>query len=442
MKGLLFTYALTYGGAVASLFRPYWGLLIYVCFAIIRPESMWRWSVAPGNYSRIVALALLAGWVLHGLGDWRLGKAWPVLLALLGYWLWMVVSASRAPNSFVAWSYVEIQSKIFLPFLVGITLIKSVEQIRQLAWVVVLSQGYVAFEANLSYLQEGWRFIKRFREDGFAGLDNNNLSVAMVIGVSVALFLALSSNKRWQKGLLAVLALLMAHVVLLAMSRGGMIGLIATGVVTLLLIPRKPVYYLTTVGIVALVLFMAGPQVRERFNSSFKGDADRDASAESRLDLWHDCLDLASRDPVFGAGPDHWVVYAESYGWPPGKAAHTFWLKILAELGVPGLSCLVLFYGQCTIRLWAYASGPDVPGSERAQLRWLGRMVIAGLIGYAVTAQFLAIDRLELPYYVALIGAAVLKVGLIVEFGPQGGPAAQEAAEAESAAPTAVAAPT
>ena len=39
MKGLLFTYALTYGGAVVSLFNPFYGLLIYVCFAIMRPET-------------------------------------------------------------------------------------------------------------------------------------------------------------------------------------------------------------------------------------------------------------------------------------------------------------------------------------------------------------------------------------------------------------------
>ena len=41
MKGLIFTYAMTYGGALASLFDPFVGLLIYVCFAIVKPESMW-----------------------------------------------------------------------------------------------------------------------------------------------------------------------------------------------------------------------------------------------------------------------------------------------------------------------------------------------------------------------------------------------------------------
>ena len=40
-KGLLLTFGLTYGGGLVALFNPFIGLLIYVCFSIIRPEDMW-----------------------------------------------------------------------------------------------------------------------------------------------------------------------------------------------------------------------------------------------------------------------------------------------------------------------------------------------------------------------------------------------------------------
>src|SRR3954462_6824141 len=98
MKGLLFTYGLTYGGAIVSLFNPFIGLLVYVCFAIIRPESLWHWSVPAGNYSRIVALALLAGWAMKGFGNWNFGRAKPIVYALLGYWLWACLSALQAED--------------------------------------------------------------------------------------------------------------------------------------------------------------------------------------------------------------------------------------------------------------------------------------------------------------------------------------------------------
>src|SRR5688572_14583917 len=153
MKGLIFTYALTYGGAALSLFNPFYGLLAYVTFAILRPEHLWPWSVSVGNYSRVVAIAMLVGWGLHGFGNWNFGAARPFAWTLLGYWGWIIVSAVGADNQAVAWNYVEMHSKILLPVLVGLTLIDSVAQARQLAWVLVLCLGFLAWEANLDYLR-------------------------------------------------------------------------------------------------------------------------------------------------------------------------------------------------------------------------------------------------------------------------------------------------
>src|SRR5262249_48318823 len=139
MKGLLFTYALTYGGTLVALFNPFVGLLIYICFAIIRPESLWHWSVPAGNYSRILALGVLGSGARNGFGKWDFGRARPIVYALLAYWLWACLSAFQAEDKARAWHWVETQAKIVLPFLVGMTLIDSVRQLKQLAWVIVLS---------------------------------------------------------------------------------------------------------------------------------------------------------------------------------------------------------------------------------------------------------------------------------------------------------------
>src|SRR4051812_41140563 len=185
MKGLIFTYALTYGGAAVSLVNPYIGLLIYVCFSIIKPESLWHWSVPEGNYSRIVAIALLVGWLFRGFGDWRLGRAWGVVILLLGFAGWNAISASVAAEPDVAWPAVEQFAKVLLPFLAGITLIDSVNRLRLLAWVIVASQGYIALELNLAY----YSGFNRVLEDGFGGMDNNCVAIAMVACTGLAFFL-------------------------------------------------------------------------------------------------------------------------------------------------------------------------------------------------------------------------------------------------------------
>ena len=405
MLGLIFTYALTYGGALVSLFNPFVGLLIYVAFAIIKPEAMWWWSVPHGNYSRIVAIALLIGWMLHGFGRWNFGRARAIVFALVGFWLWSVASAMNAPNEQVAWLFVENTAKVLIPFFVGITLIDSVKKLKQLAWVLMLSLGYVAYEMNLSY----WEGFNRVHLMGFAGMDNNSIAIAMVVGVGLAFFLGVIEGRWWLRGLAWLATLLLAHTVLLSFSRGGMLALIITGVVSFFLLPSKqPKQMLAFIAVVLIAFRLAGPEVSERFMTTFADTQERDASAQVRVDLWEDAWDTMKSYPILGVGPDHWPLMAPEYGWKKGQEAHSLWLQTGAELGFPGVGLLGLFYTLCLARLWQV-----VRGKVKVNDPWLqnvGRMVIAGLVGFIIAGQFVSLEGLEVPYYITLLGVGALKL--------------------------------
>jgi probable O-glycosylation ligase (exosortase A-associated) len=404
MKGLIFTYVMTYGGAMLSLYNPFIGLLIYICFAIIRPESLWYWAVPPGSYSRIVAIALLIGWAMNGFGDWRFGRARGILFALLGFLGWATVSGFQASDQAWAWGWVEELVKIVLPFMVGLTIIDSAQKLKQIAWVIVLSHGYVAYELNLSY----YSGFNRVQELGFGSMDNNCIAIAMVTCAALAFFLGLNAAAWWQKGLAFISAMLMVHVVMLAFSRGGMLALIITGIVAFVLIPKKPIHYATLVLAVIVAIRLAGPQVVERFATTFADEKERDTSAESRLLMWGHCIDAMLKNPVLGLGPHHFPIVAQGYGLTRLKEAHSLWLQIGAELGFPGLAFLLAFYGLCVLRLWPLARGKtevDDPWYQDS-----ARMVIAAMVGFMVSAQFVSLPGLEAPYYIILIGAGVLKL--------------------------------
>jgi probable O-glycosylation ligase (exosortase A-associated) len=403
MKGLIFTYGLTYGGAALSLVRPYYGLLIYVCFAILRPEHLWRWSLESGNYSRIVAAGLLIGWAGCGFGKREFGASKPFLWALVGYWGWTILSAALATNQTVAWSYIELHAKILLPVLVGLTLIDSVAQLRQLAWVIVLSLGFLAFEANLDHFQGGFQV----RDTGFGGMDNNSFCIAMAAGSGLSFFLGLHERAWWQKLICLAIAGLMVHVTMFGNSRGGMLGVLVTGAVTLYLIPKRPLE-LSLVAVAALFgLRLAGPEVWARLGTVVAKLEDRDFAAGSRLQLWADAWDVMQKNPLVGVGPDHWPLIASQYGWPAGKEVHSLWFNAGAEFGFPGLALLLLFYGVVLFGCLRLVRRPDLQGTWSADS---GRMVVAALTGFAVSASFVSLDALEPPYYVALLGAGTLKV--------------------------------
>jgi putative inorganic carbon (hco3(-)) transporter len=409
MLSLIFTYAMTAVGAVSGLFNPHIGLLIYIAFAILQPESLWSWSVPSGSYSRIVAVALLVGWAFRGLGRWRFGRAGAIVGAFLSYWLWSVVSAFFAPDQKVAWAFVETLSKIVLPFMVGITIIKSVRQLKQVAWVIVAAHAFLAYEFNLSYYQ-GWN---RLREMGHGGMDEIFVSVAFACAGGLAFFLALSARHWWVKAATLGSGLLMVNAVFFSFARTGMLGLLAVGMVGFLLKPKKITHYAAFALVIALGLRLAGPEVRKEFSTVFVDEAQRDSSAQSRLDLAADAWDAMRKNPILGLGPDHFPLIAHQYGWPEGKEVHNLWMQTGAELGFPGLIMLLAFYGFCIVRLWPLLGKRNTLADP-----WFGsaaQMVIASLVGFGVAACFVSIEGLEVPYYVVLIGAGVLKLSSLAQ---------------------------
>jgi probable O-glycosylation ligase (exosortase A-associated) len=394
---------MTIGGAIGALINPFVGLLVYVCFAIIKPEFLWPWSVPEGNYSRIVGIAVLVGWALHGFGRWDLGRAKAVTVVLIVYFVWTVLSAAHAPDQAIAWGFVEKYTKIVLPVLVGITTVESTRQLKLLAWVILLSHAYPAFELNMRYFG-GYNQLK---EEGFGSMDNNCYAISLVAATSLAIFLVLYSERWWQKAIAAASAAFMVHAILFSYSRGGMMGLIVMGLVAFVIMPKGPKEYAAAVIVVLLALRLAGPSVRERFQTSFAKDGERDDSAEGRLVLWKACIDTMLRHPLFGVGPDHMPLEIVNYGFKKGKESHTLWLQLGAELGFPGMIMLMLYYGICGVRLVPIARAKSPPDPW---LAYLARMTIAALCGFALSAQFVSIGVLEAPYYIALLGAGVLKL--------------------------------
>jgi O-antigen ligase len=396
MKGLLFTYALTYGGAVVSIFNPFYGLLIYVCFAIIKPETTWHFSVPVGNYSRIVAVAMLIGWALHGFGNWRFGRG---RLSVVFFGLFVtgaIVSGLFASHPDVAWVFIENKLKIFLPFLVGMTIVDSWQKVWQLTWVIILSQGFLAINENQTYFEGAFRS------------GENQTAHLMMVGAAFTGIAALHLKAVWQRALCAILALLMVHAVMFHMSRGAMIGVGIAGLVAFVVVRKRTVHYAAFLVAMLLVLRLAGPQVREEALSVTASGDDLDVSAQSRFDLWRDMWDATANSPLVGIGPDHWRRISYTYGWPKGKDGHGLWIQMPCELGIPAGSCLLLLYFSTVVLLWPVARrkfNHDPHGSVA-----LAQMVLSALAGFIVEAMFGSLSGVELPYYVALIGGITLKL--------------------------------
>ena len=409
MKGLVFTWLLTAFGVGGSVIAPFYGFLAYVALALLKPDALWAHSIHNGRFSLIVAAAMLLSWAVRwfagGAGVKNLGKARTVVMLFAGYWVWTVFLSLNAPHPELAWTSVEQMGKILLPFLVGITTVRSEDDLKKLAWVIVVCQGYVCFEMNLWYFR-GYNYLYFI---GFAGHDNNSAAIGIVASLGVAFFLFLNTESVMKKAIIGAFMAFTLHSILFSFSRGAMLATIIGVGISFFLIKKTSLHYTMFACMLLAGIIMAGPEVRARFMRTFEvKHGKREASAQSRLDLWKDCYTVFCRDPYFGCGPDHWPTHAEEFGWEKGKEAHSLWVQTATETGAPGI---ILYAGFYVWSIWLCIGFlKRVP--ERAP-PWYAdtcRMTIAALTGFGVSAQFVSVELLELPYYVVLLGVGSIMI--------------------------------
>ena len=403
MKGLVLTYIITVIGGVAGLRYPLVGLNVYVGLAVLRPQFLFSFAGDLRNLSLFVGILLLIGWALQGFGSWRFGRARAIVLSLVAFTCWYTLSATQAMDPRTAYRGLEELLKIALPFLVGVTLMNGVKDWRPLLWTLVLSMGYVGFEMNLSYLLKGFNMAYY----GFGGMDNNTFGAGLVTAMGPALALAISARTWIGRGLAALSAALILHTILLTFSRGTFVGFFVMGVVAVLMMPKRPKYLLAIIVVALLAVRFTGPQLASRYSTILASSEERDASAQSRVELWMDCLDVVWAYPILGVGPTNWRNIAARYGWPEGKSAHSVWLETAAEMGVPGFLFLFAFFGVALWRLWPVARA-KLDDDNRDQVI-LASGVVLGIVGFMAAGQFVSVQGLELPYYMVMLGAAMLK---------------------------------
>jgi len=167
--------------------------------------------------------------------------------------------------------------------------------------------------------------------------------------------------------------------------------------------------------------------------TSFADVKEGEYSPKTRIDFWKQCLNMMADQPLLGVGPQQFKdSYARRTGGPRVEA-HNLWLQTGAEIGIPGLVFLLGFYGLC-IRAMVGLVRQKVPADPAVPN--LARMVIASLVGFVVSAQFVSLSGLEVPYYVVLTGAGLMNLKLSEVREGEDGASATELAEDDDAAST------
>jgi probable O-glycosylation ligase (exosortase A-associated) len=417
VKQLLFMIVLTLAGtAGVYVVSPFWGVLVYYLFAVLRPQYMWKWSLPEGvSWSFYVAVATIGAAVASVLGV-RLGvpakdeagtpapRFSTAHRAVLVFGGWVAITALTAQYPSVSFPYLIEYVKVMVMFSVATSLIRTVRQVWALLLATALALAYISYEINYLYLVNNYLGVFH---NGYGGLDNNGAGLMLAMGVPMCWFIFENAGRWWRWVFLALIPVSI-HAVLMTYSRGAMVSLL--GMCPLLLLRSRQRVRLAVagslLGFVALPV-MVGPQIKARFMTL--EHSEMDDSANSRRDSWAAAFKMACDYPVFGVGIRNANLLSHQYGADyEGRTIHSNYLQIAADSGFPGLALLLVAFGAAwwsARRARRFVAGRDDP--EARMVYAIACSAECAMLVFCIGSAFLSFETFELPYLLLLLAAQV-----------------------------------
>jgi putative inorganic carbon (hco3(-)) transporter len=289
------------------------------------------------------------------------------------------------------WAYLRTEEfLLLLPFCISVILYVDTPErlVSFLSWWVILA-AYVATKAILHPHGAGG--------SSFLG-DPNDLSLLIDMMLPFVLCMFVYEKRRLIKLLyLGTVLVCMAGIVSTS-SRGGFVGLAAMLVVLWWVSPRK-VLVLVLVGIVGVGIYQLADQRYLARLSTIQ--ATDQGTAKERLESWKAAWAMFEDHPL-GVGPDNFPIHFHEYQaknfthnmW--GRAAHSLWFTLLAELGIPGVILYVLIFRANWRSIRRLHSLPSSAPLHRLAFL-LSIAFTASIAGYFAAGTFLSV--LFYPHY-------------------------------------------
>lgn len=438
-KQFLFLVGLTVlGTAGPFLLSPVVGLGVYYFLAVLRPNFWWGWALPDPDmgWSRYVALGTLLATALWRAGvyvPFRVGRTpWYgeptytrshyLFLLFVG---WISLTYPTAQNTDRAGLYFEEYVKIFMMFICGTLILRRVQDLWLIYFVVLAAVVYIGYEGNMYYfLNNRFNIFQRYEA---AGQDNNwvGLTLAMVVPMC---YFAWEAVRHWVRWSFLLMIPVVMHSIMLSYSRGAMLSLCVAAAIIWVRARNKAFVTMVYGLLFVVVLVLAGKEIQDRFFSISKSETDE--SAQSRWTTWKIAVRMANEKPVFGFGIRNSNLFTRSYGADmEGRSIHSQYLQTAADSGWVGLGLYLLVIGSVLLalrdvrRILHQWNDP-----ETARVKSLAAGIECSLLVFLIGAVFLSMEHFELPYILMLLAVQLHAIARAIQ--ARTAPALRPAAQA------------
>ena len=400
----LFILAILVPGILAAVRSRYAALLVYLWFALFRPQD-WLWiDITSLRISLVLGVLLVVPGLVSGIVP---NVTHPLSVGMIMFFLSALVSQISAVNPAFGWGWVDFLGRLILACMMIVTLAKTSKRLAGVIGIIGGSLGFHAAKAGLAYLLGGGT---RFG-DGLASafIDNNGYALGTVMIMPLLIVTAQNIElfydgrfAPWIRRGFYLAAVFCVFAVVGTYSRGGFLALSGAGLAYILLQKRRFAALVSLAALVALfVTFVPIPDAYlARLQTIQTYEQVGEDSALSRPHFWKVGIQMAADNPL-GVGLKQYEFAYDKYDFLHGRfghnrAVHSSYVQVLAELGYMGE---VIWIG-----LFVYAFF--------ACLRVRARSKTEGLDPRAAYFLFTTANGLLVSMTAFLIGGAFLSLAL------------------------------
>ncbi len=334
-------------------------------------------------------------------------------------WIWCAYAGFNILSIFVAQNSGEAIYEASLTLLYGAWLFAALQMMRKEFLLLVLRTiallGFViSFISLFQFFDIGFGFIPSWGLPGATMTTKNLMSSFLFLTLPATLYIAITEKRAWS--VFSLISITMSvFVLLIAQTRAVWLGCAAAAFIAsalfVLTFQRKNLWkayrtgiFKTAIAIVSCILAIFVLNIATRTGPNETSTAERvgtianyasDASAEARLNVWQESIEMFQDHPVLGVGPGNWKIWLPRYGLSKFPTTiqngsiqwtetHNDFLEAFCETGIGGgLAFLFVFLFGIYL---AIRSAHRTSNSSRETI--LAILIAACICGFGIVSFF------------------------------------------------------
>jgi len=314
---------------------------------------------------------------------------------------------------------VQVWLKTAFAFFLLTQTLTTIKRVRLLVWAIILSEFAVVLVTLIQSRHANWQGerLAGFNQ-GILGWNYFGIALAMTIPYIAVLFL--SGRSFLRICFLAAMCLSLMWMLMLTASRGGVLTVALSLILTFVLLLRHRTRGRVVFALVALALVVAlalAPSVLWTrlstlwSNSNTPADqvtASAEESTQQRIILLERSFRYTMRHPIFGLGIGNFLVASgsevgDASGW---YVTHNTFTQLSSEVGIPALLLFVGLLVMVVLRMKRTA-GAFRANRPQLEVSLLARATIVSLLAFSFGGLFASLAYDYYVFYPIAIGVGL-----------------------------------